>query len=83
VGSKLVPAFQIVRRGDGGVRLMEIREADDAERSLVLAHFGRPLRSTTGVGTEQHRRIFQPGTQEHFDHAVHELPPPFALMRKK
>lgn len=81
-GNKLIPAFKIIRRPDGGIRLKDIEDVSDFERSLVLAHFGRMLYSTTGVKTEQHRRVFRPGTQDHFDHAVHELPPPFALMRK-
>lgn len=82
VGTSLLPAFKLMRRADGGIRLKDIDGVNDFEQSLVLAHFGRMLRSTTGVKTEQHRRLFRPGTQEHFDHAVHELPSPFALMRK-
>lgn len=81
-GHRLHPAFKIVQRKDGGIRLTDIQDASNMERELVLAHFGRPLRSTTGVGTEQHRRLFEPGTREHFTHAVCELPTPFALMRR-
>jgi len=81
-GNKLVPAFKLARREDGGVRLREVVELDSAEQTLVLAHFGRELRSRTGVGMEQHIRLFRPGTQEHFNHAVHLLPSPFALMRR-
>lgn len=82
VGNRLVPAFSVRRREDGGIRLFNIQNANDFERGLVLAHFGRMFRSTSGVGNEQHRRVFRPGTVAHFEHAVHELPPPFALMRQ-
>lgn len=82
VGNRLVPAFRIRRLESGGIRLFDIKDANDLERGIVIAHFGRMFRSSTGVGSEQHRRVFKPGTVEHFEHAVHELPHPFALMRK-
>jgi len=81
-GNRLVPAFKIVRRQDGGIRFMDVVKSSDQERLLVTAHFGRPIRAMIMAGLEQHRTTFDPGTQEHFDHAIHELPAPFALMRK-
>ncbi len=82
IGNRTVPAFKILRRADGGIRLTDIRDVSIFERAVVLAFFGRELHSTTGVKDEQHRRLFKPGTQDHFNHAVHELPAPFSLMRK-
>lgn len=83
VGTKLVPSFRITRLSNGGIRILDRDNIDSGEESLILTHFGRPLRGTTGVENEQHRRLFTPGTQEHFDQAVHVLPAPFSLMRKQ
>ncbi len=80
--TRLVPAFKLTRLASGGIRLTDLHDVSDLDRTVILAHFGRSLHSTTGTKDEQHRRVFKPGTKEHFAHAVHELPAPFALMRK-
>ena len=74
VGHRLVPAFKILRLRDGGISIIqypnEDRPLDSAERTLVLAHFGRPVRARTSVGVAQYIRLFQPGSKDHFRHAV-------------
>lgn len=81
-GNKLHPAFNIQQLPGGGVRITNEQQLTSQERTLIYAHFGRMLRATTGVGVEQHRKVFRPGSKEHFEHAVCELPRPFALMRR-
>ena len=81
-GASFYPACKIARKADGGISLTDV-EISSEERSLLLAHFGRVIRGRTGVANEQHIRSFMPGTQAHFDQAVHLLPAPFGLMRRE
>lgn len=82
-GGKFVHAFDIERRDDGGVRFTNIERLSDQERTIVMAHFGRERFGRVSAGTEQHIRKFVPGSNHHFEYAVHEMPEPFALMRRK
>jgi hypothetical protein len=82
VGSKVVPAFDIARVNGGGVRFSNIRELTDSEQHLIMAHYGRPVRSKIVVRGEQHLRNLQPGTVRHFEHASYVLPDPFTLLPK-
>lgn len=81
-GNSFVPVCKISRKEDGGISLTDV-EINSEEQRLLLAHFGRVIRGRTGVANEQHIRSFMPGTQAHFDQAVHLLPAPFGLMRRE
>lgn len=73
-------AFTLERLPNGGLRIADIQSLTDAERGLVLAHFGREQRTILGIGGEQHYRTLKPGTDHHFNAAVTQLPWPFMLM---
>lgn len=78
-------AFNLRRKEDGGIGLSSIKEGlTSVERTAVLTHFGTPITVRTGgadgeqlwEGTVTH----EPGTQDHFVAAVHQLPDPFCLV---
>ena len=82
VGSKLEPAFDIIRVNGGGVRFANVRTLTDTERHMIMAHYGRPVRGKIVVRGEQHLRNYKPGTVHHFEHASYALPEPFMLLPK-
>jgi hypothetical protein len=83
-GGKPVPAFDIVRREDGGISLRNVHSLTDHERTRLMQHFGRPLDERTGGesdGVSWDGAITRtPGDVEHFVGAVHQLPLPFILL---
>jgi len=76
----LAHAFTIQQAPGGGLLVTDVQSLTDVEHTMILGHFGRPLRAILGVGGEQHYRTLQPGTELHYYEAAGTLPWPFALM---
>jgi hypothetical protein len=80
---KLVHAFDIQREGQG-IKLSKVTSLSDSEKHSVFAHFGRVHTMRTGgfEGDEfwEGFKEVEPGTDDHFDHAVRHLPLPFRVM---
>ncbi len=84
--SGLEHAFDLRRRDDGGISLTNVEHPlTDAERTKLLAHFGRARVVLLGgeveggalVSVSQHH---EPGEIENFVEAVYSLPAPFMVM---
>jgi len=77
-GNELTHVFDIRRTDDGGIKLSKVVGLGDAERQMLLAHFGRPQTIRTGGrdGDEfwEGFKEAKPGTREHFLHAVNHIP---------
>lgn len=77
------PAFDVDRTEGGGIALSAIHNLTDADKMVILGHYGRPITGRVLVKHMQHIRLFQPGTQAHFDQASFALPLPFELLHKQ
>ena len=81
------PAFTVDRTEGGGIALSAIHRLTDADKMVILGHYGRPITGRVLVTRKgvamQHMRQFQPGTQAHFDQASYGLPSPFELLHRQ
>lgn len=81
-------AFSIKRRDDGGISLLNIQDPlTDQERRALFMRFGAPITVRSGRVTSEAAIEtvvdHEPGTKEHFEAAVHQLPAPFILLPSK
>jgi len=82
-GGAVTPVFDVDRTEGGGILLSAIHGLTDSDKMSILAHYGQPISATVMVKRMQHRRLFRPGTQAHFDHASYALPSPFELLPRQ
>jgi hypothetical protein len=80
VNGRLQHAFDIESNGAGGIRINNISELGEPERTLIFAHFGRDCRSRVNHSSGQHIRLFKAGDKGHFKQAVYQIPAPFGVM---
>jgi hypothetical protein len=80
-------AFDIRRRDDGGIVLLNITKLSDQERFLLFSHFGSPMTDLCGKIEEGKAMTMvtteKPGAPLHFVRAVCQIPSPFTRMPPK